>query len=39
MEWTVLAWNEDAIDFYEKLGGKKIDWYLYRIGEEEFESQ
>lgn len=39
MEWTVLTWNKDAIDFYEKLGGKRIDWYLYRLGEKEFESK
>jgi GNAT superfamily N-acetyltransferase len=39
MEWAVLTWNKDAIDFYEKLGGKRIDWYLYRLGEKEFESK
>lgn len=37
LEWTVLTWNRDAIDFYEQLGGKRLDWYFYRIREEEFE--
>lgn len=32
MEWTVLDWNQPAIDFYEKLGGEwKKEWKLYRI--------
>ncbi|MBC8164393.1 MAG: GNAT family N-acetyltransferase [Bryobacteraceae bacterium] len=32
MEWTVLSWNQLAIDFYEKLGGKHMEeWQLYRI--------
>lgn len=38
MEWTVLTWNENAIDFYEQMGGKRLDWYFYRIREEDFES-
>jgi GNAT superfamily N-acetyltransferase len=32
MEWTVLDWNQLAIDFYRKIGGKHMaEWQLYRI--------
>ena len=32
MEWAVLTWNHKAIDFYEKLGAKKLkEWYTYRL--------
>jgi GNAT superfamily N-acetyltransferase len=32
MEWTVLDWNELAMDFYGKLGAKWMkEWRLYRI--------
>lgn len=32
MEWWVLNWNEPAIDFYERLGAKKMDeWTTYRL--------
>jgi GNAT superfamily N-acetyltransferase len=31
MEWMVLSWNEPSIRFYEKAGGKKIGWDVYRI--------
>jgi GNAT superfamily N-acetyltransferase len=32
MEWTVLDWNQLAIDFYQKLGGTHMsEWQLYRI--------
>jgi len=32
MEWTVLDWNQPAIDFYESLGAKrKPDWTLCRL--------
>ena len=32
LEWTVLDWNQLAIDFYERLGGKHMkEWHLYRI--------
>ena len=31
-EWWVLDWNEPAIDFYERLGAKKMDeWTVYRL--------
>lgn len=35
MDWQVLMWNDPAIRFYEKEGGKRLDWYSYRIGREE----
>jgi GNAT superfamily N-acetyltransferase len=32
MEWTVLEWNQLAMDFYERIGGTwKKDWRLYRL--------
>jgi GNAT superfamily N-acetyltransferase len=31
MEWSVLTWNQAAIDFYERMGGKRLGWYLYRM--------
>jgi GNAT superfamily N-acetyltransferase len=32
MEWTVLDWNQLAIDFYRKLGAKHMkEWQLYRL--------
>ena len=32
VEWWVLDWNEPAIDFYERLGAKKMDeWTTYRL--------
>jgi len=38
MEWSVLTWNEQAIDFYEKLGAKRLDeWYYYRLNRENIE--
>ncbi|MFL5735452.1 MAG: GNAT family N-acetyltransferase [Chloroflexia bacterium] len=31
-EWAVLEWNTHAIDFYERLGAKRLaDWYVYRM--------
>jgi GNAT superfamily N-acetyltransferase len=34
MEWSVLAWNEKALKFYERLGAKRLsDWYVYRLDE------
>jgi GNAT superfamily N-acetyltransferase len=36
MEWVVLDWNQNAIDFYEKLGAKRQrEWFSYRMTEEE----
>ena len=32
MEWTVLDWNQVAIDFYTRLGAEqKKEWRLFRI--------
>jgi hypothetical protein len=32
MEWTVLDWNQLAIDFYKKLGATHMkEWHLYRL--------
>jgi GNAT superfamily N-acetyltransferase len=32
MEWSVLDWNQPAIDFYESLGAKPMDgWTVYRL--------
>jgi GNAT superfamily N-acetyltransferase len=32
MEWCVLNWNKNAIDFYDKLGAKPLNqWIYYRL--------
>ena len=32
MEWSVLTWNKNAIDFYEKIGARRLDeWHYYRL--------
>jgi GNAT superfamily N-acetyltransferase len=32
MEWAVLAWNQLAIDFYDKLGATRMSgWHTYRL--------
>jgi GNAT superfamily N-acetyltransferase len=32
IEWTVLAWNQLAIDFYKRVGGEHMqEWQLFRI--------
>lgn len=34
VEWNVLDWNQDAIDFYQKLGAKPLsDWTIFRLDE------
>ena len=36
MEWQVLDWNQLAIDFYEKLGARRMqEWYTYRLTSEQ----
>jgi len=35
LDWMVLQWNEPSIRFYEKVGGKKIGWDVYRLEGEE----
>ena len=35
LEWAVLNWNRDAINFYEKLGAKpNSEWTVYRLAGE-----
>jgi GNAT superfamily N-acetyltransferase len=37
MEWAVLDWNELAIGFYERLGGRRLtDWQTYRLTADAF---
>ncbi len=32
MEWVVLDWNKNAIDFYENLGARELkEWKTYRL--------
>ncbi len=32
MEWSVLTWNDNAMEFYEKLGATRLnDWCVYRL--------
>jgi ribosomal protein S18 acetylase RimI-like enzyme len=34
IEWQVLAWNQLAIDFYERAGAQRdCEWYTYRLDE------
>jgi GNAT superfamily N-acetyltransferase len=36
MEWVVLDWNQLAIDFYEKLGARRLsEWHSYRLTREQ----
>jgi GNAT superfamily N-acetyltransferase len=38
MEWAVLDWNRLAIDFYEKLGARRMEeWYTYRLTAEQLQ--
>lgn len=35
LDWMVLDWNKTAIDFYEKLGARRVDTFCpYRLGGE-----
>jgi len=39
MEWTVLDWNEPAINFYRRSGAKHMkEWHLYRLVREEMQA-
>lgn len=39
MEWAVLDWNQSAIDFYEKLGARRLaDWQVYRLTRDQLEA-
>jgi hypothetical protein len=38
MEWTVLDWNEPAINFYKRSGARHMtEWHLYRLVKEDVE--
>ena len=35
VEWSVLRWNELAIDFYDRIGAERLDgWVTYRLSGE-----
>jgi len=36
LQWAVLTWNEDAIAFYKRMGGKRQDLHIYSIDEKDF---
>jgi len=36
LQWAVLTWNEDAIGFYERMGGNRMDLHIYSIEEGDF---
>jgi len=36
IEFTVLKWNKSAQEFYEKNKARRIEWYLYRLANEDF---
>ncbi len=39
MEWVVLDWNQLAIDFYDKLGARRMEeWYTYRLTAEQLRA-
>jgi GNAT superfamily N-acetyltransferase len=39
LEWSVLDWNRDAIDFYERLGARpNSEWTVYRLAGEALRS-
>jgi GNAT superfamily N-acetyltransferase len=38
LQWWVLDWNQDAINFYERIGAKAMDeWTVYRVSGAELE--
>ena len=38
LEWSVLAWNEPALRFYESLGAKlMVDWRICRVVRDDME--
>jgi GNAT superfamily N-acetyltransferase len=39
MEWVVLDWNRPAIDFYERMGARRMsEWYTYRLARDQLEA-
>ena len=38
MDWAVLDWNQEAIDFYEEIGAEPLDdWTVMRLDEDGIE--
>lgn len=38
MEWSVLDWNQLAIDFYDRYGARRLhEWHYYRFLREDME--
>jgi GNAT superfamily N-acetyltransferase len=36
LEWVALDWNEPALNFYERLGARRLgDWVVHRLDREE----
>lgn len=39
MEWVVLDWNRLAIDFYERLGARRMtEWFTYRLTADQLQT-
>lgn len=39
LEWSVLDWNQPAIDFYQSLGARPLDeWTIYRVTDQALEA-
>jgi len=39
MEWSVLDWNVNAIEFYQRLGAAPMnEWTVFRVSEDKFSS-
>lgn len=37
VEWSVLDWNQSAIDFYKKIGAVQLqDWTIFRLTSDKF---
>jgi GNAT superfamily N-acetyltransferase len=38
LEWAVLDWNRNAVDFYKRLGARPLDeWIVYRLAGQELQ--
>lgn len=37
MEWCALDWNVKAMAFYERQGGRKLDWTFFRMDRQDME--
>jgi len=38
-EWSVLAWNQPALDFYEKMGATVLpDWRIVRVTDDALDT-